>query len=84
MSARAKNTVCLWYDDDAEEAANFYAKTFPDSSVGQVDRAPADYPAGKEGDPIEARASGVGNNACIARARALKSPNAKSRRSPSS
>ncbi|MBX7134273.1 MAG: VOC family protein [Fimbriimonadaceae bacterium] len=52
MSTRAKNTVCLWYDGDAEEAANFYAKTFPDSSVGQVDRAPADYPSGKEGDPI--------------------------------
>lgn len=52
MSTRAKNTVCLWYDGDAEAAANFYAKTFPDSSVGQVDRAPADYPSGKEGDPI--------------------------------
>ena len=39
MSTRAKNTVCLWYDGDAEEAANFYARTFPDSSVGQVDRA---------------------------------------------
>ncbi|MCW5945695.1 MAG: VOC family protein [Fimbriimonadales bacterium] len=48
----AKNTVCLWYDRDAEEAANFYAKTFPNSSVEQVDRAPADYPAGKEGDAI--------------------------------
>jgi predicted 3-demethylubiquinone-9 3-methyltransferase (glyoxalase superfamily) len=48
----AKNTVCLWYDGDAEEAARFYAETFPDSSVGGVDRAPADYPAGKEGDPI--------------------------------
>jgi 2-polyprenyl-6-hydroxyphenyl methylase/3-demethylubiquinone-9 3-methyltransferase len=48
----AKNTVCLWYDRDAEEAANFYAKTFPDSSVERVDRAPADYPAGKEGDAI--------------------------------
>ncbi|MFY9234234.1 MAG: VOC family protein [Fimbriimonadaceae bacterium] len=52
MSTRAKNTVCLWYDGDAEEAANFYARTFPDTSVGSVDRAPADYPAGNEGDPI--------------------------------
>jgi 2-polyprenyl-6-hydroxyphenyl methylase/3-demethylubiquinone-9 3-methyltransferase len=48
----AKNTVCLWYDGDAEEAANFYAQTFPGSTVDQVDHAPADYPAGKEGDPI--------------------------------
>jgi 2-polyprenyl-6-hydroxyphenyl methylase/3-demethylubiquinone-9 3-methyltransferase len=47
-----KNTVCLWYDGDAEEAARFYAETFPDSSVDRVDSAPADYPSGKEGDPI--------------------------------
>lgn len=52
MSTRPKNTVCLWFDGDAEEAANFYARTFPDSRVGQIDRAPSDYPAGKEGDPI--------------------------------
>jgi predicted 3-demethylubiquinone-9 3-methyltransferase (glyoxalase superfamily) len=52
MSSRAKNTVCLWYDGDAEEAASFYAQTFPDSSVDQVDRAPGDYTHGKEGDPI--------------------------------
>ena len=52
MTLRAKNTVCLWYNGDAEEAANFYARTFPDSSVGEIVRAPADYPAGKEGDVI--------------------------------
>jgi predicted 3-demethylubiquinone-9 3-methyltransferase (glyoxalase superfamily) len=48
----AKNTVCIWYDGDALEAAQFYAKTFPDSSVGAVHKAPSDYPAGKEGDAL--------------------------------
>jgi 2-polyprenyl-6-hydroxyphenyl methylase/3-demethylubiquinone-9 3-methyltransferase len=48
----ARNTVCLWYDKDAEEAANFYAATFPDSSVQGVYRAPSDYPSGKEGDVL--------------------------------
>lgn len=47
--ARAKNTVCLWYNGDAEEAARFYARTFPDSRVIAVHRAPGDYPSGKEG-----------------------------------
>jgi predicted 3-demethylubiquinone-9 3-methyltransferase (glyoxalase superfamily) len=49
---QAKNTICLWYDNDAEEAARFYAETFPDSSVDAVHKAPADYPSGKEGDVI--------------------------------
>jgi predicted 3-demethylubiquinone-9 3-methyltransferase (glyoxalase superfamily) len=48
----AKNTVCLWFDRDAEEAARFYAATFPDSAVTAVHRAPADYPAGKQGDVL--------------------------------
>src|SRR6266446_8216760 len=48
----AKNTVCLWYDKDAETAARFYAGTFPDSSVGAVHRAPADFPSGKKGDVL--------------------------------
>lgn len=48
----AKNTICLWYDGDAEEAARFYAETFPDSSVDAVHNAPGDYPSGKEGDVI--------------------------------
>ena len=48
----AKNTVCLWYDHDAEEAAEFYAATFPDTTVGKVTRAPSDYPAGKKGDAL--------------------------------
>jgi len=45
----SKNTICLWYDGDALEAANFYAKTFPDSAVGAVHYAPGDYPSGKKG-----------------------------------
>jgi len=48
----AKNTICLWYDHDAEEAANFYARTFPDSGVVAVHQAPSDYPSGKQGDVI--------------------------------
>ena len=42
--AIAKNTICVWYDKDAEAAARFYAKTFPDSAIGAVHRAPSDYP----------------------------------------
>ncbi len=52
MAQPAKNTICLWYDGTAEEAARFYAETFPDSSVGAIHRAPGDYPSGKEGDVI--------------------------------
>lgn len=47
-----KNTICLWYDHDALGAAQFYAATFPDSSVGAVMRAPADFPDGREGDVL--------------------------------
>ncbi len=47
-----KNTICLWYDKDAEEAATFYAATFPESAVGEVFRAPADFPSGKAGDVL--------------------------------
>ena len=52
MARRAKNTICLWYDGGAEDAARFYAETFPDSSVGAVHRAPADFPSGKKGDVL--------------------------------
>lgn len=52
MKTPAKNTICLWYDRDAEEAARFYARTFPDSSVGAVHRAPNDFPSGKKGDVL--------------------------------
>ena len=48
----AKNTICLWFNGSAEEAARFYAATFPDSSVGAIMRAPGDYPSGKEGDVL--------------------------------
>ncbi len=47
-----KNTICLWYDNDAESAARFYAETFPDSTVGAVNRAPSDFPGGKAGDAL--------------------------------
>ncbi len=52
MSKSSKNTICLWYDGDAEEAANFYAETFPDSSVGKLYYAPSDFPSGQQGDPL--------------------------------
>jgi len=47
-----KNTICLWFDKDALEAARFYAATFPDSKVNAVFKAPTDYPSGKEGDVL--------------------------------
>ncbi len=52
MSQTNKNTICLWYDGEAEEAARFYVDTFPDSTVHSVNKAPADYPAGKQGDVL--------------------------------
>lgn len=48
----AKNTICVWYDKDAEAAARFYAETFPDSAVGAIIRAPGNYPDGKQGDVL--------------------------------
>lgn len=47
-----KNRVCIWYVNEAEEAARFYAETFPDSRVAAVYRAPGDYPSGKAGDVL--------------------------------
>ena len=52
MAKQAKNTICLWYDGGAEDATRFYAATFPDSSVGAVHRAPADFPSGKKADVL--------------------------------
>jgi predicted 3-demethylubiquinone-9 3-methyltransferase (glyoxalase superfamily) len=59
-----KNTICLWFDSEAEAAAHFYAETFPDSEVTGVHCAPADYPSGKAGDvlTVEFTVAGI---ACI-------------------
>src|SRR5690606_22242482 len=48
----SKNTICLWYDNDALDAAQFYARTFPDSAVGRVLHAPGDYPSGQQGNVL--------------------------------
>ena len=56
----AKNTICLWYDGTAEEAAQFYAKTFPNSSVTAVHHAPGDYPNGKKGQVLTVEFTVVG------------------------
>jgi predicted 3-demethylubiquinone-9 3-methyltransferase (glyoxalase superfamily) len=55
-----KNAICLWFDKDAEQAARFYAATFPDSRVTAVHRAPADYPSGKAGDVLTVEFSVAG------------------------
>ena len=52
MEMPAKNTICLWYDGAAEDAARFYAETFPDSSVDATHLAPGDFPSGKKGDVL--------------------------------
>ena len=56
----AKNTICLWYEKEAEAAARFYAETFPDSVVSAVHRAPGDYPSGKAGDVLTVEFTVVG------------------------
>ncbi|MGO7223679.1 VOC family protein, partial [Rhizobium ruizarguesonis] len=48
----SKNTICVWYDREAEAAARFYADVFPDSALSAVIRAPGNYPAGKQGDVL--------------------------------
>ena len=49
---KSKNTICIWYEGGAADAASFYARTFPDSTVGAVFHAPGDYPDGKQGDVL--------------------------------
>lgn len=56
----SKNTICLWFDGAAEEAARFYAETFPDSRVDAVSRAPGDYSAGKQGDVLTVQFTVIG------------------------
>ncbi|MGN6789181.1 MAG: VOC family protein [Rhodanobacteraceae bacterium] len=65
ISATKKIAVCLWFDGRAEEAADFYARTFPDSRVDAVHRAPGDYPSGKQGDVIMVEFTVLGM-ACLA------------------
>ena len=60
MTSFAKNTICLWYDGSAEEAARFYADTFPDSFVKAVHYAPGDFPSGKQGDVLTVEFSVMG------------------------
>ncbi len=55
-----RNTVCLWYDREAEAAARFYASVFPDSEVGAIHRAPGDFPGGRAGDVLVVRFSVCG------------------------
>ena len=55
-----KNTICLWYNKDAEDAARFYSEVFPNSKVGAVHRAPGDYPDGKKGDVLTVEFTVVG------------------------
>jgi hypothetical protein len=76
-----KNTICLWYDKDAEAAARFYAATFPDSSVGAIHRAPSDYPSGKAGDVlvVEFTASLVSASMAVRRSNITKPSRSRSR-----
>ena len=60
MPPTPKNIICLWYDKDAEEAANFYSKVFPDSFVKGVHKAPGDFPGGKEGQVLTVEFTVVG------------------------
>ena len=56
----SKNTICIWYERDALDAAQFYARTFSDSAVGKIMHAPGDYPAGKSGDVLTVEFTVIG------------------------
>ena len=58
--AKPKIATCLWFDKNAEEAANFYAATFPDSKVLVVRKSPVDYPGGKAGDVLTVEFTVIG------------------------
>jgi len=60
MTKIPRNTICLWFDGAAEDAARFYAATFPDSPVGAIWHAPGDFPSGKEGDVLTVRFTVMG------------------------
>ncbi len=60
MNTQSKNTVCLWYEKDAQAAAEFYAATFPDSKVTGIHQAPSDFPGGKEGDVLTVEFTVIG------------------------
>jgi 2-polyprenyl-6-hydroxyphenyl methylase/3-demethylubiquinone-9 3-methyltransferase len=60
MGNPARNTICLWYERGAEDAAAFYAKTFPDSAVKAIHRAPGDFPTGKKGDVLTVEFTVIG------------------------
>src|SRR3546814_12175761 len=66
MKMIPRNTICLWFDGTALEAATFYAETFPDSAVGAVHRAPGDFPSGKQGDvlTVEFTVAEIGRASC--------------------
>ena len=57
---KSKNTICLWFDRDAVDAAQFYAKTFPDSYLGAIHHAPGNSPSGKQGDVLTVEFTVIG------------------------
>ena len=81
--AMAKNTICLWYDKDAEAAARFYAETFPDSAVGAVHRAPSDYPVRQGGRRADGRVHRRGHSLPRPQRRARRSSTTRPSRSRS-